>query len=331
MGTNMKKMTEEEMELYKRENRRDVEIHRKMVGLVRRGDVKVREKIEELFKVKRGVRPIAIQKRYPKFDAPYVWHPDMRSTVMLSIGEMSSNNLGILEKNYGQIHFYETIFDDLILDRSIMDREVLDEIKRNMRLYEKLCETRGYMAGLRLMRSRVYNRHIIGIGFVFDIDSPSHTKNNDDEGGKVDCFQVWDQFMVIKNKVEWWLDSFGLKYRCIFSGNGIYIKVEDCYFKSIEDYNSFIREMGNIVERVNHWADQYYKYSGKLYPRIDNKGKSWWSYDKIWFTYHTKWNRVTIPLGKGYVDRYWVEKVTDIDRFIENVDIYMKEIDKYGH
>lgn len=272
----------EKIEKFKADNIKDIQTHKKMLKLYKESPI-IMKLIKDSFKTLKGVRPIAIQKRFPRFIQPLVWYPKV-SNQMLNIGKF---NLELLEKNYGQIHFFETIFDEKILDEELINKEILEARKIHEEVYEN--------KGVAPIRAMVYNTHIIGITYVFDIDAPVMGENGENgDKRKVDCFEIWDRFMFIKTKIEWYLDGLGLKYKCIFSGNGIYVVVEECYFKSVDRYVEFIREMQKIVFHINNWIDQYYKYKGP-YPRIDDKGKSWWNYVKTIFTYDTKTDRLTFP------------------------------------
>lgn len=302
------KKYDEDRELYRMDNKKDIDTHRKIVALYK-SSPKIREHIKKFLKTKRGVRPIVIQKRYPKIENPLVWYP-RNSNMMLNI---SSLNMDVLTTNYGQLHFFECIFDNAILDENLINKEILDEIEINKELYDN--------RGITPIRSIVYNKYIIGISPIFDIDSPKDSVT----GKKVYCIEIWDRLMFVKQMIEKWLDSLGIKYDIIFSGNGIYIKVQNLYFKNYEEYMVLLEWFDYITNYINHYMDQYYKYKG-VYPKIDNKRKTWWNYYKTILTYHTKWNMMTGYLPKGYVDKEYVMRVFNIDNFIVNHDIYGKEM-----
>jgi len=298
----------EESEKYKVENKKDIQTHLRMVGLYK-ANPDLLKHIGRFLHTKDGIRPIALQRRYPKLLSPFVWYPHWDSYMMLNMSRIDTNFLAV---NYGQLHFYECIFDEKILNEELISKEITtlgEELNIDIREKE----------GLKEVRSMVYNTHIIGMSVCFDIDSPKY-----ESGEKVNCFDIWDRFMFVKYKVEWILKSMGIDYICVFSGNGIYVITEDLYVDNYDDFEYLIYKTDEVIDHINNYVNRYYK--GKIHPAIDKKKKSWWNYDKVPFTYHTKWHRITIPLPKGKVDMEYVKRVGNIDIFEKNNIEYTKEI-----
>lgn len=296
-----------DIELENNGDERNLETHQKIINIYK-GNPEIRKHIKNFLKTERGIRPIAIQKRYPKFKKPIVWYPRNSNTFL----DISKTGIKMLQETVGEMHFFECIFDDNIKNYELINQEIEQITIENPELYEK--------HGITAIRSIVYNKHIIGMSPCFDIDSPTDPKTNK----KTDCFEIWDRFMFIKQKIEKYLDDLGFEYQIVFSGNGIYIIMEECYFRNYDEFLEFVDEINNIIIYINWYADQYYKY--KIHPNIDKKSKSWWNYDKTVFTYQSKSNRMTIYLPKGYVDKEYVKRITNIDTFTEHHVEYTKEI-----
>ena len=59
--------------------------------------------------------------------------------------------------------------------------------------------------------------------------------------------------------------------------------------------------------------------------RIDPYPIMWSVYKKMPFTYNAKWNRVTLPVAKGRIDKEWLNTMSDLDYFISN-PIHVDEV-----
>lgn len=284
-----------------------IRIHNKMINYYEDSHTVIKF-LSDFLTLRRGYRPIAIQKRYPKLIKPFAYYPTDTKR-LVHFAELSIVDL---YKYIGQLHFFEFIFDDGIKDWNLIAKEIDD----NWEAIE------NYGLGV------VFDKHIIGAGITLDIDAPKDpiTKR------KRNFFDVYEEYMQMKMLCEDIANEYGFRHNAIFTGNGIGIVFESYYFDEIDniDYSGdignkindlyeFKNDIDNLMLKMNY---QYLRKVGmtdkNLIPHVDDRFKSWWSYNKCPFTYHNKWNRMTIPLKKGYVDKEWLIKYSNFDFVIDN-------------
>lgn len=287
----------------------EIRMHNKMANYYEESK-NVIDFLSDFFTLRRGYRPIAIQKRFPKLKRPFAYYPNTKRLVHFD--ELDIKN-GDLYKNVGQLHFFEFIFDEGIKDWHI----IKNDIDENSHAIENF--------GLQ----EVFDKHIIGAGIVFDIDAPKDAVTK----RKKNFFDVYEEYMQMKILCEETTEKYGFQHNAIFTGNGIDIVLESYYFDEIEkdsgndsgesdkikNLYEFKNEIDNLMLKINY---QYLKKVGisdkKLIPHVDDRFKSWWSYNKCPFTYHNKWSRITIPLKEGYIDKEWLIKYSNFDYVIDN-------------
>ena len=145
----------------------------------------------------------------------------------------------------------------------------------------------------------------IGSSTVFDIDAPSV------DGHKVDFFEIWEEFDHAKAIVEKELQELGIKYNCMFSGNGIYVICQSMYFdemKIMKDLDDDFTKMdlyNDTITRMILDINKKLEMDG-LKVGIDSSGKHWAKYHKVPFTYQHYRERISIPIERGKI---WIEQL----------------------
>lgn len=289
-----------------KERDNEIRIHNKIITYYEDSLI-VRNFLSDFFKLRKGYRPLAIQKRYPKQTNPFAYYP--KSTKRL----IHFDELGLvgIYKNVGQMHFFEYIFDEGIKDWKLIEKEI----------DENLDDVEKY--GLQV----VFDKHIIGASITFDIDAPKEPVTRK----KRNFFDVYEEYMQMKLICENISEEYGFRHNALFTGNGVDIILESYYFDEIDEFDGgnggdrlvelyeFKDNIDNMMLKMNF---QYSKKVGifdkTLVPHVDDRFKSWWSYNKCPFTYHNKWNRMTIPLKDGYIDKEWLLKYSDFNCVIDN-------------
>ncbi len=292
-----------------REEKKMLDIHNKMVNFYTRNP-RVMKFLEGFYTAKKGYRVLTLQQRYPpgkdgKIKKPIRYLP-YGTRRMIHFNEMDIKSL---RKNIGQMHFLECIFDEKIKDIKFIN----EEIKKHT--HWKLTRRKGgddWKQEIDL--KKVFEPRIIGISPVFDIDSPGN------------FFDYFDENMHLKCLVENELLDRGYECNSIFTGNGIGVLMQTIYFKDgLSEKNKWIefqiikKDLDKIMLKCNN------KYKVKFKPLIDDTEKSWSIYEKTPFTYSNKWNRATLPVNIGSINRKWLEKVCGFDHFIKLNEYEIKE------
>lgn len=299
--------------LFLAEKRLPQNIHPKICGLYERNS-DVLELMNGLLSSGRTdiecIRPIAIQVRYPKVDAPirYLPYGTRRHYTLEDL------DIGDLKRYKGEMHIYKTFLDNKVLDIDLIEREVLRETEKLIAVGRKAEDFKPWM---------VFNKYVLGFGLVFDIDAP---KALESIVGKVNMFdETWyNEFMIVKKETESFIERvLKLKYICATTGNGFNIFCEPYFFDERDDtlYN-FIDTIDDIVGDININVER----AGVKGVRVDEKAMDWSMYKKMIFTYHAKWNRITLPVRKGDVDRNWLMGVSDMDNFLKSERENLKEV-----
>lgn len=297
-------------ELLKTEKRLPQNIHPKITGLYERNK-NVMDIMKGFLSSNRSdiacVKPIVLHKRYPapRKDPKYGGDVPIRYLPYGSKRHFSLKDLSIDEiKRYkGEMHFYEIFFDDKVLDDKLIQKEI-DIIIAKLKEKGREKSFRPYM---------VFNVHVIGAGIVFDIDAPSAAEI---KYGKVDMFDdLWyEEFMAIKIASEELAQSKWLKCVTSTTGNGFNITCEPYWFDERQDtFANFKNTMETGIRNIN--VENEDKIKG---VHIDEKILDWSIYKKMPFTYHAKWNRITLPVAKGRIDKEWLKKMSNIDYFLSN-------------
>lgn len=179
-----------------------------------------------------------------------------------------------IENAKAAIFFYEYLFDDRVTKRDIKKDEIVG-----------------------------HNDKITGATFVFEIDMP-----RDEDNKKYDFFDHFSKIMVVKRRVEIELKQRKIEYNCVFSGNGIYIIIESLYLKDVNKDVYWLRGLRrSYVKMLNRVT-----YVTKPIPVVDDRELGWANYFKIPFTFHESRDRMTIPISKGYIDKEWLDKATNL-------------------
>lgn len=139
---------------------------------------------------------------------------------------------------------------------------------------------------------------IVGVSPVMDIDSP-----DDKRGGRLDCLQdnkaigmFEDVRLLVKDELTEFDEWDGC--RMMFSGNGIYFILQDCFCNIESTVDAFLGCCADINTLLKE-------------PIIDSKNVFIPNkFNKIPFTMHYKYNRLAIPLNK--------DKAIDRDYIIDN-------------
>ena len=295
------------------EKRLPQNIHPKMCGLYERNPITL-ELMKGLLSSCRNdidcIRPIAIQVRYPNVDAPirYLPYGTRRHYTLNFLG------MGDLKRYKGEMHLYKTFLDSKVLDIDRIERETQTEIEKLVAAGRKTEDFKPWM---------VFNKYVLGFGLVFDIDAP---KALESIVGKANMFdEAWyNEFMVVKKETEKIIERIlKLRYVCATTGNGFNIFCEPYWFDETDDtlYN-FIDTIDDIVGDININVEKM----GVKGVRVDEKAMDWSMYKKMIWTYHSKWNRITLPVRKGDVDREWLMSISDMDDFLADEKANLDEV-----
>lgn len=289
-------------ELMMTEKRLPQNIHPKIYGLYERNPIML-ELMNGLLGSCRSdiecIRPIAIQCRYPVVEAPIRYLPyGTRRHYTLNFLGMSD-----LNRYKGEMHLYKTFLDSKVLDIDRIERETQIEIEKLIAADRKSGDFKPWM---------VFNKYVLGFGLIFDIDAP---KSLESVVGKVNMFdETWyNEFMFVKRETEKVINKIlKFKYLCSTTGNGFNIFCEPYWFDERDDNLYDFRDtIDNIIGDINIAVEDEVKG-----VRVDEKIMDWSMYKKMILTYNAKWNRITLPVGKGDIDREWLLSISDIDHFL---------------
>lgn len=258
------------------------------------------------------VRPIVIHEKYPDLPNPIDYLP-RGSSANYDIDDLTSGKYDVNDL-VGEMHFRKCIFDKGVKDVKLIDREiqeVINELKRNDK-------------PIKDFKWRIFDKHVLGVCIVFDIDAPHELE---EKVGKVNMFDDsvnwYDEFMEMKIAAEEWFKSQGLRCLSSSTGNGFNVTGEPCWFDERDDNLYDFREnIDNAIANINFLHKDRCKG-----VRIDTYPITWHVYKKMPFTYHAKWNRITFPVTKGLIDKEWFKKMSDLDYFLgENVEKNVDEV-----
>lgn len=300
-------------ELMMIEKRLPQNIHPKICGLYERNPITL-ELMNGLLNSCRSdiecIRPIAIQVRYPVSEAPIRYLPyGTRRHYTLNFLDVSD-----LGRYKGEMHLYKTFLDSKVLDIDRIERETQIEIEKLVAAGRKEEDFKPWM---------VFNKYVLGFGLVFDIDAP---KSLETVVGKANMFnETWyNEFMTVKKETEKFIERvLKLRYICATTGNGFNIFCEPYWFDERDDnLYDFIGTIDGIIGDINIDVED----KGIKGVRVDEKAMDWSMYKKMIFTYHAKWNRITLPIRRGDVDREWLMEVSDIDNFLTNEKANLEEV-----
>lgn len=294
------------------EKRLPQNIHPKICGLYERNPIML-ELMRGIFNGNRTdiqyIRPIAIQCRYPVVEAPVRYLPYGTRTVF----ELENLSIDDLKRYKGEMHLYKAFFDTEVLNNDLIEIETQIEIEKLVKKGRKEEEFKPWM---------VFDKHVLGFGLIFDIDAP---KSLESVVGKVNMFdETWyNEFMIVKRETEKVINkTLKLKYLCSTTGNGFNIFCEPYWFDERDDNLYDFRDtIDNIIGDINIAVEDEVKG-----VRVDEKIMDWSMYKKMIFTYHAKWNRITLPIRRGDVDREWLFPISDIDNFLLNEKVNLEEV-----
>lgn len=331
-------------DLMKTEKRLGLNIHPKMMNFYARNP-KVRQLMKDFMNGNRTdmkrdeyVRPIVIHEKYPDLPSPILYLPlEMKE---LNYYCRSHYELTDFSDKYdindyvGELHFRECIFDKGVKDAHLIDRETDEVINRLIGEYAK--KGKDYTPWMLFKKKifqpeMVFDKHVIGVCVVFDIDAPKELK---DKVGKVDMFDIgiddsgtnrdwYEEFMTLKCACEEWFKQKNLKCLPSSTGDGFNVTGEPVWFDERDDnLYDFTNTIEKAVAKINHLYGK-----GKVGVRIDVYPITWAIYKKMPFTYHAKWNRITLPVKKGIIDKEWLKRMSDLDYFLgDNVEKHIDEV-----
>lgn len=284
--------------------------YQKLTELYRRDD-RVRDFIIDFFKTKKdkndkvSVRCVSFQDKVRGLHYRYGWN-EQKALVGLDI-ENFWKRVGSAKGM--AMFFYEYLFDPYVTDSEYNHWEYVRESDGNIVIDSN---------GKRKIRI-LHNYDIIGSSIVFEIDAPSDKENGGGSGysgNKIDIFdkKYYSLFMWTKKRVEQKLELLGARYNCLFSGNGIYIIIESAFFNEFEnmDLIKFRKIKQYMFEDIQPFVTKNMRGSGG-HPIIDLRDIGWATYFKVPFTFHETRDRMVIPIGKGHIDREWLDHVTNFN------------------
>jgi hypothetical protein len=269
--------------------------YQKLTELYRR-DERVRDFILDFFKTRKGIRCVSFQDKTRGIHFRYGWNEQK------ALSGLDIENFWMRERNANgmAMFFYEYIFDPYVTDPQYNHWVYVKGSDGNVVTY----------SNGRKKIAILHDYYIIGSSIVFEIDAPQ-TKNGSGSGDKVDIFdpKYYPLFMWVKKRVEQELDRKGVIYNSLFSGNGIYIICESAFFNEIEDMNlvKFRETKHNMFEKI-----QPFGVRGNN-PSIDTRDIGWATYYKTPFTFHETRDRMVIPISRGYINKEWLDHVTNIN------------------
>jgi hypothetical protein len=279
----------------------------KLITELYRRDERVKNFILSFFKTRRGVRCSCFQDKSRGVHYRYFYNEQK------ALGKLTFDNFWDRVGNAKgmAIFFYEYIFDEWATDPGVNHWEYVIDDNGDI-----VVDNKG-KPKVRIF----HNDSIIGSSIVFEIDAPSVPSVDKDDrveemknSGKIDFFdsRYYEEFMWVKARVEQKLDMLGAKYNCLFSGNGIYIIVETAYFDEIENMNLYKmrKTKQNMFSQIQPFPPDSNK---KGHPVIDLRDIGWALYFKVPFSFHETRDRMVIPISKGYINREWLDRVTDMN------------------
>jgi len=296
-------------ELINSEKRLPTNIHPKITGLYERNK-NIRDIMKGFLNGNRVdieyIKPITIQIRYPITEAPIRYLP-YGTRHHFSLEDL---NIEDIKKYKGEMHFYETFLDKKILDDKRIDIETQEIIINLIKKGKKEKNFKPWM---------VFNKYILGVGIVFDIDAPKELEKT---YGKANMFEEkwYKEFMLMKDEAEKLANQIELKCVSSTTGNGFNVTCEPYWFDERNDtFDEFRETISNGIENINMSHND-------IGVRIDEKITDWSMFKKMPFTYHAKWNRITLPVNKGKLDREWLMNISDIDNFMKNEKENLNEV-----
>lgn len=161
---------------------------------------------------KGAIRPIAIQKKFPKLEPPIRYLPYNKMLNIRRLISIPDNDFGIFLKYEGEIHFHEFLFNKRILN-----------VPGN------------------IIKKEEFEGFIVGMSPIFDIDMR----------GVDNIFDKWDETMALKQHVEGMLEESGIDWNCTFTGNGINIIEEAQYFDSEDEMFECIDNLHDFIDETN--------------------------------------------------------------------------------
>lgn len=268
---------------------------KKMTDLYRK-DERVRDFILNFFQTRKGIRCACFQDGTRGIYWRFGWN-EQKALTGIDI-ENFWRRIGAAKGL--AIFFYTYIFDDIVTDPGIYHWEYEKNNKG-----EYILKADGSKKVIIL-----HDYDVIGGNIAFDIDIP-HIKG---VNRKNDFFNKkwYEEIMWVKCRVEQIFDRMGVKYNCIFSGNGIYLVTESTFFDELKsqgldmDLSKFKRTSVNMREKMQ-------PFPGGGHPVIDLRDIGWATYLKIPWTFHESRNRMSIPISKGYIYRNWLQTVTNLN------------------
>lgn len=228
-----------------------------------------KDEILKFFDVPKGIR---CRVRHPIGELHPVYRDNSRSVAYggkygYPLTDINEGNIDYELKNASTQHFLYYIFDKGI----------------------RTCNAKAEIA-----------EHIIGLTCTFDIDSPYINTQSKEKvrynvlgsrGRRV--LKMFDQLKSVAKKelvdIGYWDDT-----RVLFSGNGFYLITPDFYGTNkeiAEHMNGFV----GLEKFVNGVCRKEYGFSQDL---CDERTIPWNRYAKAPFTFHAKYNRVSMPLDK---------------------------------
>lgn len=236
---------------------------------------KTKDFILKFFKVEHGLR---CRVRHPFGEVYPIYRDNSRSVAYggkygYPLTDINEGNIEYELKNAATEHFLYYLFDEGIRE----------------------CNSKAEIAD-----------HIIGLTCVMDVDSPyinTHSKEKvrynvlGNKGERV--MKMFDQLKGVAKKelveVGYWDDT-----RVMFSGNGFYLIMPDFYGTKeeiAEHMNGFV----GLEKFVNGVCRKEYGFTQDL---CDERTIPWNRYCKIPFSFHAKYNRISMPLDKeaNFVD-----------------------------
>ena len=217
----------------------------------------------------------------------------------------------------GMSHFLVHIFDDAVVNGSFTNK---------YKNYKSL----NIEHTKALWKDYTFD-HCIGTSYVIDMDSPRLNPASA-EGGKHNFFEsnVISDFNESTSLISQALKDYGIKYNCIFSGNGFYFVLESYYANenlndmTIQEYEEILKlKLESIKSDINK-IHNYPNVDKSVYGvQIEAVGQGWSRYYKMPFAFHNSHQRISIPLNNnqiGNIDQDWLNDSTYIPNIIKYED-----------
>lgn len=228
-----------------------------------------KDEILKFFKVKKGIR---CRVRHHRGELHPVYRDNTRSVAYngnygYPLTDINEGNIDYELKNASTQHFLYYIYAEGVRE----------------------CNSKSEIA-----------EHIIGLTCVMDIDSPyvnmqSQKKVRYDILGNRGM-RVLKAFDVLKGVAKRELSDCGYwdETRVLSSGNGFYIIIPD-FYGNPQEISEHMHGFVGLEKFVNGVCRKEYGFSQDL---CDERVVPWNRYCKIPFSFHAKYNRVSVPLNK---------------------------------